>query len=117
MGTIVINAGYGGFSLSREAVLRARELSCNPAWGGPCIKGDKYPDGAGVPHDYGYTDDDVPRDDDTLVRVVEERGRRANGPCAWLRVVELPTGTAYRIEEDDGLESVVTISDDWRIAK
>ena len=32
---VVINICYGGFSLSREAVLRAREISGDPKWGAP----------------------------------------------------------------------------------
>ena len=33
MNKVVYNACYGGFSLSREAVILARELSGDPEWG------------------------------------------------------------------------------------
>ena len=39
---VVYNGCYGGFSLSREAILLARELSGNPTWGGACLKGEIY---------------------------------------------------------------------------
>lgn len=98
---IVYNAEFGGFSISREAVLLAREISGDSNWGDVsnselnCSFGiGQYPD--------------VVRHDPVLVRVVEELGERAFGPYSALRIVELPDGTEYRIDEYDGLESVET---------
>jgi hypothetical protein len=57
------------------------------------------------------------RHDPLLVQVVEELGDEANGLCARLRIVELPKGTLYRIDEYDGSESVQTQdSYDWTVA-
>lgn len=112
---VVLNACYGGFSLSREAVIRAREISGNKRWGGAVIAGDIYGNGESVPWDYGYVD--VPRNDSILVRVVEELGDEANGMCSRLKVVDIPAGTKYRITEYDGLESILTEDDiGWSIA-
>lgn len=41
-----------------------------------------------------------------LVKCVEEMGDKANGGCARLRVVEIPDGVEWEIDEYDGMESV-----------
>lgn len=113
MNKVVYNDCYGGFSLSREAILLARELSGNPEWGGAIIKGDKGEDGELCEHEYGYVE--VARHDPVLVRVVEELGKKASGSVANLRIKEIK-GSVYRIDEYDGAESVVTpddVADEW----
>lgn len=118
MTKIAYNGCYcvGGFSLSRAAIMRAREISGNPLWGGVAIKGDVYSNGSRCNHDYGYISD-VSRADIALIQTIEELGKRANGMCTDLRIAEVPAGTAYRIDEHDGLESVMTSSDyTWEIA-
>ena len=53
---------------------------------------------------------DIPRDDPDLIRVVEELGGEhrtgASGSCAELRIVEIPDGTDYVIDEYDGNEHI-----------
>jgi len=118
MGTtkIVINRCYGGFGLSRRAVLLARELSGNPKWGGWCIKGDVGESGEVCHYDFGHCGS-VSRTDPHLVAVVGALGDAANGECARLEVVELPKGTVYKIEEYDGMERIETQDDaNWSIA-
>jgi hypothetical protein len=52
-----------------------------------------------------------------LVQVVEQLGDKANGSYAKLFITDVPSGTKYRIDEYDGLESVMTIDDyEWSIA-
>jgi len=110
---VVFNACYGGFSLSRAAVLRARELSGNSNWGGPNIKGDKYENGDEVSEDYGQVGDSIPRHDPILVAVVRELGDAADGLCAELQIENI-RGRQYRITEYDGMENVETPDDvDW----
>jgi hypothetical protein len=102
---IVINGCYGGFGLSREAVLLARELSGNPKWGGATIKGDIYDDtGKICDTDFGHVD--VERNDEILVKVVEQLIEKANGNYAELKIVEIPDGIEWEIDEYDGIESV-----------
>lgn len=105
---VVYNACFGGFSLSREAVLLGRQLSGDPGWGGPTIIGDCEVDGSKIIYDYGFLYD-TPRHDPVLVKVVEELGDKANGGCADLKIDELPDGTPYRIDEYEGKERVATI--------
>lgn len=107
---VVYNDCYGGFGLSREAVLLARKLSGNPNWGGPCIIGDVYAGGVLVADDYGHCDN-VARTDEFLVKVVEILGDKANGRYAKLKITSVPKGTKYRIDEYDGMESVMCMDD------
>jgi hypothetical protein len=110
---VVYNDCYGGFSLSREAVLLARELSGDPDWGGVCIKGDYWvKDDKKILWDYDYGHCDVPRHDPILIKVVEQLGtKRASGGCSELKIEEIFTNT-YRIDEYDGLETVM-VSDSY----
>lgn len=101
---IVLNMCYGGFSLSREAVLLGREISGDPNWGVQCIKGDIVDPNSTINHDYGDIMD-VERKDPVLIQVVEQLGsEKASGIGAKLKVVDIPKGTLYRIEECDGYE-------------
>lgn len=106
MPKIAYNACYGGFTLSRKAILRGREISGDPKWLGATIIGDTYPDGSAVDSDFGHLPSDFPRHDSTLVAVIEELGDEASGMCAKLRLEELSSGSLYRIDEYDGFETV-----------
>lgn len=98
MTKIVYNACYGGFGLSTGARERYIEL-------------------AGLDENQAFYDFNLDRTDPILVQVIEELGQRANGRYAELYICELPEGTRYRIDEYDGLESVMTPDDyDWSIA-
>jgi hypothetical protein len=59
------------------------------------------------------SDRDIPRDDPDLVAVVEELGASANGRCASLRVVEVPDGVEWGIDEYDGNEHVAESHRTW----
>jgi len=98
MTKIVFNADYGGFGLSKKAILRYWE-----------IKGEIPPD--------DWYDREVYRGDPILVQVVEELGKDANDGFSKLAIRELEPGTKYRIDEYDGYESVMTIDDyEWSVA-
>jgi len=85
-------------------------------WGGACIVGDLYENGTPVTYDYGSVS--VERNDPILVAVVERLKDAANGKSASLKIQEIPSGMKYRIDEYDGLESVVTPDEyDWMIAE
>ena len=139
---VVINACYGGFGLSHEAVLRYAEIKGITLYVEPTKS-------SIVPHAY-YTVPkelrmkeishkefltmslperiafnerhakeslyarDIPRDDPALVQVVEEMGRAADGDCARLEVVEIPDDVAWHIEEYDGNEHVAEDHRTWR---
>ena len=100
MTKIVYNACYGGFGLSEAAKKRYRELK-------------------GIGKSADLYDFDLERDDPILVQVVEELGSdAASGGFANLQIAEIPVGERYRIDEYDGIESVMTVEDyDWSIAR
>lgn len=54
------------------------------------------------------------RSDPDLVRVVEELGAAANGSHAELKVVDIPDGTEYEIDEYDGNEHIAEVHQTWR---
>jgi len=54
------------------------------------------------------------RDDAHLLALIEEWGTsRVNGWCAGLKVVEVPDGVKWRIEEYDGWEHVAEEHRTW----
>ena len=82
---LVINACYGGFGLSEEA--------CKMI---------------GLDNRF----DEIDRDDYRLVKAVHTLGKKANGFCADLKIVEIPLeATDYFINEYDGAESVIYVVD------
>jgi hypothetical protein len=113
---IVFNACHGGFSLSPVAILRAREITGNPKWGGAVLNGDETSWGIVMDWDSGCIEG-VERHDPILVQVVEELGSKASGISAALEIEVVPYGAAYRIDDYDGLERVVLADDQrWYIA-
>jgi hypothetical protein len=56
---------------------------------------------------------EIKRDHPELVRVVEEMGEAADGACAKLRVVEIPDGTDYIVDEYDGNEHIAETHRTW----
>lgn len=93
MTKIVINCEHGGFGLSHLAFVRYSELSGNP-----------FPE-------FRW---EICRDDPHLVQTVLELGSKANGPYANLKVVEIPTGVTWQIDEYDGNEWVAETHKTWR---
>lgn len=53
------------------------------------------------------------REDEDLVRAVKELGDAANGMCAKLKIVEIPDGTKYEIDDYDGMESIHEVHESW----
>ena len=53
------------------------------------------------------------RADPLLIRVIEELGDLANGGCAKLKVVEIPDGIDYSIDEYDGSEHIAETHRTW----
>ena len=94
---IVYNTCYGGFGLSDAALELYEKLTGERRdWHGDFVRHDPY-----------------------LVQVVEQLGTEAaSGPYAELAIYELPEGTRYRIDEYDGMESVMTQDDYiWIVAE
>ena len=90
---IVINDCYGGFSLSDRAILEYKKL-------------------AGIT-DPSFYDRDIPRDDPYLVKIVRELGMGANGSCANLKIVEVPSGVKWIVQDYDGAEWIAEEHRTW----
>jgi hypothetical protein len=90
---VVINRCFGGFGLSDaglEEYKGRRDIT--------------------DPNFYYY---DIPRDCPVLVSMVEEQGTAINGGFADLKVVEIPDGISWFIDEYDGMEHVAERHRTW----
>ena len=84
---IVINKCYGGFRLSKEAVL----LYCKKKGPNIIVEQDK---GLKINHYYlnekkdgnYFSEGDIQRNDPALIEVVEELGEKADGPYSELKI-------------------------------
>ena len=101
---VVINSCFGGFSLSDAATLALREMGNQVALDDR-MAGEAYPNGeiATVSNAHCRS---IERNDPQLIKVVESLGEAANGEHAELKIVEIPDGVEWTIEEYDGNESV-----------
>jgi len=87
---IVINDCYGGFDLSEDAII----------W----LKNNGLSD---------IQIDEIPRHHPLLVECVETLGEKANGMFSNL-VVKVIVGNIYRIDNYDGLETIIQpYEDNW----
>jgi hypothetical protein len=136
---VVINACFGGFSISRQAAefmaargnkLAQRELDEHDATltafehykrhGKPLEGRSDFEAGmfdidikyGGKPKFYGHMSD-LERNDADLVAAVEALGGDADGEHANLRVVEIPDGVDYQISEYDGNEHIAEKHRTW----
>lgn len=139
---VVINACFGGFSISPLAVaelakrkgrechfyrypskfddhrlfpatIEDAEESYTMACDLPMV-GDAAPDWKTAwskDHYWNLRPED--RSDPDLVAVVESLGDKANGKHAKLKVIEIPNGTDYEIDEYDGFESIHERHQSW----
>lgn len=115
MKKIVINTSYGEFCLSHRAFLRLRDLGQPEALHEPDL-GVLWPAWAG-PQEPSLNRCGVlvPRDDGKLVQVMEELGAEAaNGHCAELKIVEIPSDVEWEIENAGGREHVSERHRTWR---
>ncbi len=92
---IVINEQHGGFGLSRDAWVRY------------CVRRGWDPD------DENLHDHMLDRDDLDLIAVVREMGDAANSRFAKLKIIEIPAGVEWIIQEYDGAEWVAEKHRTW----
>lgn len=128
---VVVNKCYGGFGLSYEAVMLYASYSGFKLYafvGGlgefrryaPKTESDTTRlvhyhrrDDPNLPDEGYFSERTIPRDNPNLVKVVEELGEKANGTSAKLRIMEIPDGTSYTIDEYDGLETIHEAHQSW----
>jgi hypothetical protein len=97
---IVINNDFGGFAISKKCAEWMAER-------GHAGAQKELARVAGTGKWHGYFDSDAnDRTDPLLVLAVETIGKDANEGYSSLKVVEIPDGIAWEIDEYDGSESV-----------
>jgi len=96
---VVINQCYGGFGLSSQAEMKYAEL-----------KGIKLYDWKEGSIYFGERE----RTDPALIQVIKKLGKKANGPYADLKIVEIPDDVEWTIEEYDGIEWIAEKHRTWR---
>lgn len=110
---IVYNDCYGGFDLSTEGKIYFAQLA------GLEIKVEPHSilvDQVWLNGLY-FQPWLLSRTDPRLVKTVEDLGPKADGSYARLRIREVPAGSRYRIEDYDGLETVMLADEyEWSVA-
>jgi len=114
---IVINRAYGGFGLSREAVLLYLDLvgitytledqedrDTQTRLGSKIMVNNKE----------FFERYDIERNDPALITTVRRLGKNAAGEFAKLKIVEVPAGVEWYVEEYDGQEWVAEKHRTWR---
>ena len=138
---IVINRCHGGYGLSYEAVMRYLELKGidvypeknEGGWGhwtywlvkpedrleqkeGEDFHSMSMEERQAYNKQYSdetFEENCIDRDDEVLVRVVEELGDDANGDYAELAIVEIPDNVEWEISEYDGSEHIAEKHRTW----
>ena len=132
---ILINTCFGGYKLSHEAMLRYAELKGLTLYPestlvvgyiywlvpkGERVNQDNWASMTMEQREASNTLYDLQtlcnrefRTDPTMIQVVEELGDKANGRCAELKVIEIPDGVDYTIEEYDGMEHIAEVHRTW----
>ncbi|HEX7909932.1 MAG TPA: hypothetical protein VF534_17830 [Paraburkholderia sp.] len=125
---IVINACYGGFSISKKAAEFMAERGSERArreleeHAKPLDPDDRF-DAISIKygkertfHGYGYVDGlegRYERDDPLLVAAVETLGEEAGGSYTNLKIVEIPDDVEWEIDEYDGFEHIAEKHRTW----
>lgn len=135
---VVINKCFGGFGLSPIAVKEYAKLSGFNVYGYVTDYSDlrktiRYKDDGRKNYCIFWLMDDVgdnptsdelnnanwfhetllDRNDKILIKVVKKLKEKANGMCAKLRIVKIPDGVDYEIEEYDGAEHIAEKHRTW----
>ena len=128
---VVINTCYGGFGLSTKAMKELIKRECKAvrimtekAYRGSSSYRETLKDagdGYMVGHieDVLYKDgnvyiyDDGNRTDSDLIVVVESLGEKASGHLGKLKIVEIPDGIDWSIDEYDGIEHIAENHRTW----
>ena len=93
---VVINKCYGGFHLSQDAKVLLASMAPE------------------LVIDGRLSVDSIPRHHPALVKTVETLGGTAGGEYALLKVIEIPDGIEYEVDEYDGWEIVYEVGHVWR---
>ena len=113
MTQVVVNSCWGGFGLSKPALMRYWALKGVETIVVHDETFSSYDTLVNVETGENLWDSDIERDDPILVAVVEEMGEKANGSHARLRIADVPDDVAWTIEDYDGRETVEEVHRSW----
>lgn len=108
---VVINACYGGFSLSQKALEWLFEKGLKYVEINPEYDPSKETTLCSNPK-YYCASCDIPRHHPLLIECVERLGKEANGIFSELTICEIE-GNLYRIENYDGQENIIVPDDEF----
>jgi hypothetical protein len=110
---MIINKSCDEFSVSHKAFVRLRELGQQEAL--QETDRDAYWPEAATPREPSLNQCGklIRRDDEKLVRVVEELREEANGHAAELKIVSIPDDVEWVITKTDGGEHVSDVHRMW----
>lgn len=110
---IVINKCYGGFGLSKKAVLLCQEISGDKNWGGIILPDEN------IRPTFDVWCPNIERTDPVLIKAVEVLGKDANGSFSKLIVEDIRAGSYFKINDNDGYECISYKEDmfGWSVAK
>lgn len=108
---VVINKCFGGFGVSKEAIVKLREMG-NVVAMGETLAGEVYDDGEDCTISGSCRD--ISREDGDLIDLLERMDSEfVSGRFAALEVVEIPSDVEYTVEYYDGLEHIVEVHRIW----
>jgi hypothetical protein len=114
---VAINKCFGGFGLSEQAIERLIELGMTVGGEGDDCEITKFSEKATLfaGGQYYIRDNYTEsfRSDPRVVQVIEELGDAANGQFARIKIVEIPDGISWQINEYDGQESIAETHRSW----
>ena len=138
---LVLNKCYGGFGLSRKAIMRYAEIKGiklypwissitksvykekavldNPEISlnyctKSLIKEATEKEDAEYEEGSFFSEYDIARTDPALIQTIEELGsEEASGKCAQLAIIEIPDDIDYLIDEYDGIEHIAENHRTW----
>lgn len=83
---IIINRSFGGFGFSDEAISLGKAMGSN-----------------------------LDRTCPIMIKLLEDHGSEfMSEPCAKLKVIEIPDGIEYTVEQYDGMEWIAEVHRTWR---
>ena len=104
---VVINVDWGGFGISEACARRMAELGDTDAKNMIDEYERRKTSATEFESDrYWYCYWSGKRDNPVLIRAVKELGAKSWGTYAKLKVVNIPDGTEYEIDDYDGRESI-----------
>lgn len=107
---VAVNKCYGGFSLSDEAHEMLVSLGVKLYENWERLEERENKDEPWIvksgPYSFGKYSSSIDRTDERLIKTIEKLGKKASGMCGNIKVIDIPDGIEYEIDDYDGFETV-----------